>query len=421
VNGPLEAQYEGSVRFSTYYPDLKGGPVQFRKLVPLLAIVATSISACGREAIGPNADGLSQTSQGAVKFWESGASVYWDSVARGLVVKYSSSPFFAIRGYALVTHAQREVVVAAKNQTGKVHPSPSAGIARASATVLAYLYPSETAALDSIVAKDLSSPDWAGDKNTDVPAGEALGRTIGAQIVADAGTDRFFAPWTGTVPTGPGIWFSSATPPAPPIGAMFGLARTYFLSSGDQFRPPPPPAFDSPEYLAALAEVRQVSDTRTAEQLANALYWALPNGTVTPPGYWNVEASNLIVKYHMDESKASHALALVNMTGFDAIVACHDAKFAYWLIRPTQADPNITLAVGLPNFPSYPSDHACVSGAMAQVLGSLFPAEKTRLDSLAEQAARSRLEGGLHYRFDNETGLALGRKVAALALSIDVP
>src|SRR2546423_21566 len=81
-----------------------------------------------------------------------------------------------------------------------------------------------------------------------------------------AKTDNFFAPWSGTVPTGPGLWFSSANPPAPPIGALFGRARTFFLETGSQFRPPPPPAFGSPEFIAALAEVRQISDTRTRAQ-----------------------------------------------------------------------------------------------------------------------------------------------------------
>jgi hypothetical protein len=123
----------------------------------------------------------------------------------------------------------------------------------------------------------------------------------------------------------------------------------------------------------------------------------------------------------LNEAAASHVLAVMNMAGFDAIVGCHDAKFTYWLIRPTQADPLINLAVALPNFPSYPSDHACVSGAQSAILGSFFPAEKARLDALAEQAAVSRLEGGLHYRFDNETGLRLGRNVASFALSVDGP
>jgi hypothetical protein len=110
----------------------------------------------------------------------------------------------------------------------------------------------------------------------------------------------------------------------------------------------------------------------------------------------------------------------MNMAAFDAMVGCFDAKFAYWFVRPTQADPLITLVVPLPNFPSYPSAHACVSGAESSILGAIFPAEKPRLDALAEAAALSRVFGGLHYRFDGEAGLLLGRSVADLALSMDV-
>jgi hypothetical protein len=396
--------------------------VQVRKLLPFLLVATVTISGCRDDSIpttaviaGPE----KVNSQGAVKFWESGSSVYWNGVARSLVVKYRSSPFAAIRGYALVSHAQYNAVLAAERVNGSMSPSPTAATARASAITLAYLYPAEASNLENLVATQLASEDWPGDRNTDLAEGEVIGRAIGEQIVADARTDRFFAPWTGTVPTGPGLWFSTSTPPAPPIGPMFGSARTYFLTSGDQFRPPPPPAFGSAEYAAALAEVRLVSDTRTAAQTANAQFWALEAGTVTPPGFWNIEASKLVVSYHLTERDAAHVLALMNMTGFDAIVACHDAKYAYWFIRPTQADPLITLAVGLPNFPSYPSNHACISGAQTTVLGAFFPAEKTRLDAMAEQAAVSRLDGGLHYRFDNDTGLTLGRNVADLALSLD--
>ena len=377
-------------------------------------------SACGRDAPMPSAP-FSQHAQAASTFWDSGASVYWNSVARSLVVKYSSSPFVAIRGYALLSHAQYLSTTQAEDANGAVKPSTTAAIASASVSVLTYLYPAEAAALEALKSSELSAQGWPGDAKTDRAAGEAIGNAVAEQIVADARTDRFFAPWTGTVPTGAGIWFSSLVPPAPPAGAMFGQARTYYLTSGDQFRPPPPPAFGSPEYNAALAEVRQVSDTRTPEQIANALFWAFPGGTVTPPGYWNTEAANLAVQYHLNERAASHLLAVMNMAGFDAIVACHDAKFAYWMIRPTQADPMITLVVALPNFPSYPSDHACVSGAQAAILASFFPAERARLTALAEEAAQSRLDGGLHYRFDNEAGLDLGRKVAGLGLTIDGP
>ena len=379
-------------------------------------------AACSPDAPTPLAP-LTQgpDAQAAPTFWDSGASVYWNSVARNLVVKYSSSPFAAIRGYALLSHAQYLSTVQAEDANGNVKPSTTAAVASASVGVLTYLYHAEAAALGALKSSELSAQGWPGDAKTDQAAGEAIGNAVAQQIVADARTDRFFAPWTGTVPTGPGIWFSSLVPPAPPVGAMFGQARTYYLTSGDQFRPPPPPAFGSPEYNAALTEVRQVSDTRTPEQIANALFWAFPGGTITPPGFWNLEAANLAVQYHLNERAASHLLAVMNMAGFDAIVACHDAKFAYWMIRPTQADPLITLVVALPNFPSYPSDHACVSGAQSAILGSFFPAERARLNAMAEEAAQSRLDGGLHYRFDNETGLVLGRKVAGLGLSIDGP
>lgn len=129
--------------------------------------------------------------------------------------------------------------------------------------------------------------------------------------------------------------------------------------------------------------------------------------------------TTLATKYHLNERDAAHMLALMNMVAFDGVVASHEAKYFYWLIRPSQADPLITLSVPLPNFPSYPSNHATVSAGMARILGDRFPAEKERLDSLAEAAALSRVLGGIHYRFDGNAGVELGRKVAAWALAHD--
>jgi membrane-associated phospholipid phosphatase len=285
--------------------------------------------------------------------------------------------------------------------------------------VLAYLFPAEATALEALAERQLASPVWPGESQTDVIAGAAAGRAAAALVVAHAQADKFFTPWSGTVPTGPGLWFSSANPPAPPAGALFGQATPYFLTSGDQFRPAAPPAFGSPAFDAALAEVRQISDTRTAEQDASAKFWAFPAGTYGPPGYWNEVAAKLAVQYHLGERAAAHLFALMNMVGFDAIIASHDAKFTYWLIRPSQADPGIQVAIGLPNFPSYPSNHSAISAGMTAVLGAMFPAEKAGLDALAEEAGRSRILGGIHYSFDNTAGLQLGRTIAAWALAHD--
>lgn len=380
--------------------------------------MAVALVACADPSTEPNPQVGGANNQ-AFQFWESGASVYWNQVARDLVVKYNFNAFQAIRGYAALSVAQYNGIVAAENAASRP-ASPRAAVIGASAVVLSYLFPAEATALEDLVEQQLASPVWSAERHTEIAADEAAGRAAAAQVVAHVQADKFFAPWSGTVPTGPGLWFSSAVPPAPPVGVLFGQATPYLLTSGDQFRPAPPLAFGSPAFNAALAEVRQISDTRTAEQDASAKFWAFPIGTYAPPGYWNDEATQLIVRYRRTEREAAHTLALMNMAGFDGIIASHDAKFTYWSIRPSQADPAIVLSIGLPNFPSHPSNHAVISAAMTDVLGAAFPAEKSRLKGLAQEAALSRLYGGIHYRFDCDVGLELGHKVAAWALAHDV-
>src|SRR5262249_4920369 len=97
-----------------------------------------------------------------------------------------------------------------------------------------------------------------------------------------------------------------------------------------------------------------------------------------------------------------------------------EAKYFYWYIRPPQADPLITLPIGMPPHPSYPSAHSCASGAFTKVLARAFPSERRRMAKIAEEASLSRVYAGIHYRFDMEAGLALGRSVARKALRADL-
>jgi hypothetical protein len=291
-----------------------------------------------------------------------------------------------------------------------------AAIGAASVVALTYLYPGAAAALETRLDEFLAADGWPGDRHTDVATGETIGRAVATQVVARARTDNFFAPFTGIVPTGPGKWFSAT----PPVGATIGQAKTYFLLSGSQFRPTPPPEFGSPAYVAALAEVRQISDTRTPEQDANAKFWNFPVGTHQPAGYWNDEAT--IPRSEVPPRRARDgALAGSHAHGV-ARRARRIARGEVLLLAapPSMADPAITMSVPLPNFPSYPSNHAAISAGMARVLGDRFPSEKERLDSLAYDAARSRVLGGIHYWFDGVAGLELGRRVAAWALAHDV-
>jgi membrane-associated phospholipid phosphatase len=322
----------------------------------------------------------------------------------------------ALRALTYVSLAQYNAVVAAeKADENDTHPSEQGAVTGASAAVLTYLFPSAATFIETQVAVQEAAPQWPGEKHTEFDAGEQIGRSVGADVVAHAQTDRFNAVWTGTVPTGPGKWISSG----PPVFPLLGQMRTFFMTSGSQFRPGPPPTFGSPEFLSALAEIRQFSDTRTAEQLRIAQFWAAPSPSLVA-GYWNEQASALIVDRHMSEREAAHAFALMNMAAMDANIASHDAKYTYWFIRPTQADPGITLAVPLPNHPSYPSNHAAVSGAAANILSHLFPSDKSHLASLAQEAAISRLYAGIHYRFDMDAGLEIARQVSDLAIEFDV-
>jgi membrane-associated phospholipid phosphatase len=93
----------------------------------------------------------------------------------------------------------------------------------------------------------------------------------------------------------------------------------------------------------------------------------------------------------------------------------------YWVPRPTQFDPGIHLAIAVPNHPSYPSNHACISGAIGLVLDAQFPDEAGRYFAMAREAGESRIYGGIHYRIDVDEGFVIARKVAARALATGVP
>jgi len=352
------------------------------------------------------------------------SSVRWSAITRDFITSKvggeKPSQNAAFRVFAYVALAQYRATVAAHAARGAPpHASPDGAAAAASALVLGTFFPADAAAFESQLQTQESEVAGSERALHAFQAGEAIGRTVGARVAALARTDGFDAVWTGTVPIGPGFWSSDLTPPSPPVLPLLGQMRPFFMKAGDQFRPGPPPAFGSQAYLASLAEIRSLSDNRTPEQLAIAQFWALNGGSLVS-GFWNEEATKLIERQRLDERRAAHVLALMHTAAMDALIACHDAKYTYWLIRPYRADPAIITPIPRPQHPSYPSNHACVSGTSAYVLGALFPSEAARLAAMADQAGESRLYAGIHYRFDKNAGLGIARHVAALAVSRDL-
>ena len=356
----------------------------------------------------------------AVKFWEALASTRWNERATQLLGQYpptanGQAQAATSRMLTYLSLAQYRAVLAAEaGKDGSTHPSAPAAVGAASVAVLSSFFPVAATTLEKKLDDDLSAPGWPGAQNDDPASGEAIGRAVGAAVLAQAASDNYYVTLPGVPPVGPGYWIP-APAPAPIVRSLYGV-RPFFLTSADQLRPPPPPAIGSPEFLAAYAEVRYISDTRTPEQIAIAQTWA----TAMPPyttGSENLVADQLIVDHHRTEREAARILAYLNAAAIDAQIACWDAKFTYWFIRPSQYDVAITLAVSLPNHPSYPSAHQCITGATMSVLMDAFPSERPRLEQYIETAGLSRIYAGLHYRFDIEAGESIGRQAAALALA----
>ncbi len=284
--------------------------------------------------------------------------------------------------------------------------------------MLTYLFPAAAQSFEDLVtAQSNAGP---GQPQPSFARGEEIGRAVGAEIVARAQADGFNGPFTGTIPTGPGLWISN-TSPATIAGGQLPTSLPWFLTSPSQFRSAPPPAFGSAALNAALAEIRQISDTRTADQTRVAAYWALNAGTPTASGFWIQVATDGINQHGLSEREATHLYGLLSATMYDAVIGCWDAKQTYWVIRPWQADPAITTttAVGKPNHPSYPSGHSCVSSSGAEVLSAFFPEDRDRLHAMVVEAGLSRMYGGIHYRFDIDAGQTLGRNVAQFTIAAD--
>jgi PAP2 superfamily len=289
------------------------------------------------------------------------------------------------------------------------YPAEHAVAAGAASAVLGYLYPEQAEAFDRQAEAAGWSRVLAGVQYpSDVSAGLELGRAVGALVVDRARTDGTDAVWQGSVPTGPGMW--NGTGPLLPEAATW---QPRSLSSASQFRPAPPPAFDSPEMTRELAEVKTYTHTPATNQIA--FFWQYPQTVGSEVVYWNEQTSRKLAESRLDLDApwAARAYALQTVAVDDAFIACWDAKYTYWRIRPFQMDPTIQpLFPNPPNHPSYPSAHGCHSGAAAAVLGSLFPTDAIELTRQADEATEARLWAGIHFRSDLEAGLRLGRQVA---------
>jgi membrane-associated phospholipid phosphatase len=380
-----------------------------------LTMVAAVLAGCDQGATAPG----KPSPQGAPH--PAGlVTLEWQEQARSLVAAKRLNSLAGGRVYAALSVAQHRAVKDADAGLGTGGRSRAearrGAVAGASAQVLGWFFPDSAAALEQkLVNQGGAGP---GQVHPQFTRGVDVGRAAGDALIERVQNDGFTAPWTGTVPVGPGRWIPSALPPG---GAVFGAVTPYFLTSGSQFRPAPPPEYGSAAFTTDLNEVLTLTQNITPEQLAFARYWDFPLGTPTPIGFWNGAAAGYVAQHRLDERGATQVFALMHAAMFDALIGCWEAKYHYWLLRPSQANPAIGLAFPVPNFPSYPSGHSCASSSAGRVLTHFFPNRAAEVANWVSDAGLSRILAGIHYRFDVTAGQALGKAVAELAIRRGAP
>src|SRR6185436_5977661 len=172
---------------------------------------------------------------------------------------------FLFRVYALLSVAEYAAVNAAHDSRDV---SADAAIASASAAILNGIYTDSAvrASIDRELSRDLERAR-AGSRGAErANAGQRLGEDVAARVLASAPPPiPMVGPWSGTIPKGPGMWYSA--PNIPPIGIGISSVRPWLLDSAAQFRPKQPPAYGSPTWKAALAEVKQIGRASCRERV----------------------------------------------------------------------------------------------------------------------------------------------------------
>jgi hypothetical protein len=328
--------------------------------------------------------------------------------------------------------------------TAPAGTSPAAAIAAAAHDTLIGLQPAlglngaQQAILDGDYASYLAAiPGGAGKTN-----GIAIGKQVAAAVVtlrADDGRDKnpTLADLHPPAP-GPGVWQPDTSRPV--LGLRLPGIRPLALTSASQFRPDGPNSLTSVEYAEDFNQVKQLgrvdSTTRTVEQTTQALFW-----TDHDIRQWNDGLLRLAAARGLDLVQTARMLAMAHVAGGDAMIACFDAKYHYWFWRPYQAiplagtdgnpatvpDPTWKPLGTTPNFPEYPSAHACHSTAVVTALDAFFGTDKIpfsldsrvtgttrhydRLRDVVKDVDLARVLVGFHFFSSDEQGSSLGRQV----------
>jgi hypothetical protein len=291
-----------------------------------------------------------------------------------------------------------------------------------------------------------------GYKQKTIDQAVAVAEEVAKKIASNASTDGYLKLSTRLryrPKKGDGYWY-----PTPP-GYMEGIEphwktiRPMFIDSCNQFVPKPPIEFSkdsTSEFYELAKEVYQVGKKLTENERFIASYWdcnpfaintsghmSIGFKKISPGGHWMNITGIATAKANLDLDKGIMVHALVAATLMDAFISCWDEKYRSSRIRPETVitryiDPKWQPLLQTPPFPEYTSGHSVISTAVSEALTYLLGDNFTFRDDTevifelptrdfksfrqaAEEAAISRLYGGIHYRDAIENGQVQGRAI----------
>ena len=324
--------------------------------------------------------------------------------------------------------------------------SPEAAIAQAAHDTLAAMMPSQRARFHMALMASLA-PIAA--------KAAADGAAVGAAVAREILELRRHDGWSRTppeyvLPNVAGYW--QPTPPNMPAPAFthYPDVTAFGLDGSQHFVPAAPPTLASQQYADDFNEVKSLgsvnSTTRTADQTQMARLAAGVGTTTGPPQLWNLVLGDLARSRNLPGLETARAFALMTMATHDGFRVTMNGKYLYGLWRPvtaireaardgnaaTEADPAWLPLITTPPYPTYPGNLTCAAIVAATVLTRTFgrddiPFSVTWPDAsgapvatrsyngfrqLADECARSRIWGGIHFEFDQTASKGVCEQVA---------
>ncbi len=334
---------------------------------------------------------------------------------------------------------------------GEVH-GPTAAVYAALAVGEALTFSSDRVAEYRVEVEDALRA--SGMSRRLLATSEAHGEAVARHVLAYADADGYAQTRSGpayTVTGAEGEW--QPTPPAylDAIEPNWQTLRPFVLDSAAQFKPPPPPPYSlepGTPFRQEVDEVYAVTTEMTDEQRAIASFWdcnpyvmhtrghaMFATKKITPGGHWMGIAAIASREAGDDAAGAAEAYVRTALALADGFLSVWDEKYRSRLVRPETVinehlDEDWMPLLQTPPFPEYSSGHSVISAAAAEALTALYgdlafldtteipyglPARPfTSFRQAAEEAAISRLYGGIHYPMAASEGLAQGRGVGAL-------